>query len=59
MKLKGIDVSHHNGVVDWDKVKAAGIQFAILRCGYGRKSINRSMLMIEIFPDISGLLGGY
>ena len=41
MKLKGIDVSHHNGVVDWDKVKAAGIQFAILRCGYGRKSIKQ------------------
>ena len=38
MKLKGIDVSYHNGVVNWDKVKAAGIQFAILRCGYGRKS---------------------
>lgn len=41
MKIKGIDVSHHNGVVDWDKVKAAGIQFAILRCGYGRKSIKQ------------------
>ncbi|MBQ8177456.1 MAG: glycoside hydrolase family 25 protein [Oscillospiraceae bacterium] len=38
MKLKGIDVSHHNGIVDWDKVKADGIDFAILRCGYGRKS---------------------
>jgi len=41
MKLMGIDVSHHNGVVDWDKVKAAEIQFAILRCGYGRKSIKQ------------------
>lgn len=33
--LKGIDVSYHNGVIDWRKVKAAGIQFAIIRCGYG------------------------
>lgn len=41
MNLKGIDVSHHNGIIDWDKVKAAGIQFAILRCGYGRKSIKQ------------------
>ena len=41
MKFKGIDVSHHNGVVDWDTVKSAGIQFAILRCGYGRKSIKQ------------------
>lgn len=31
----GIDVSEHQGIVDWDKVKAAGIDFAILRCGYG------------------------
>lgn len=38
MKLKGVDVSKHNGIVDWNKVKAAGIDFAILRCGFGRKS---------------------
>ncbi|MBQ8787760.1 MAG: glycoside hydrolase family 25 protein [Oscillospiraceae bacterium] len=41
MKFKGIDVSHHNGIIDWDKVKADGIEFAILRCGYGRKSIKQ------------------
>lgn len=34
MALKGIDVSYWNGMVDWNKVKAAGIKFAILRCGY-------------------------
>ncbi|MCH3972187.1 MAG: glycoside hydrolase family 25 protein [Oscillospiraceae bacterium] len=33
--LKGIDVSEHNGIVDWEKAKADGLQFAILRCGYG------------------------
>ena len=32
---KGIDVSHHQGAIDWGKVKAAGIDFAIIRCGYG------------------------
>lgn len=31
----GIDVSTHQGVIDWNKVKADGVQFAILRCGYG------------------------
>ena len=36
MEMKGIDVSVHNGTIDWNKVKAAGIQFAILRAGYGR-----------------------
>lgn len=33
--LKVIDVSYHNGTIDWEKVKAAGINGAILRCGYG------------------------
>lgn len=33
--LKGIDVSKFQGEVDWEKAKAAGIDFAILRCGYG------------------------
>ncbi len=33
---KGIDVSKHQGKIDWQKVKSAGIQFAMLRAGYGR-----------------------
>ena len=32
----GIDVSAHNGVIDWGKVKSSGIEFAILRAGYGK-----------------------
>lgn len=32
---KGIDVSNHNGVIDWAKVKASGVDYAIIRCGYG------------------------
>ena len=31
----GIDVSHHQGVINWDAVKAAGVDFAIIRCGFG------------------------
>lgn len=34
MKL-GIDVSSNNGFIDWDRVKAQGVEFAILRCGIG------------------------
>lgn len=30
----GIDVSEHTGEIDWDKVKASGIDFAIIRAGY-------------------------
>ena len=35
--LKGIDVSKYQGEVDWEKAKAAGIDFAILRCGFGNE----------------------
>lgn len=31
-----IDVSEHNGNIDWAKVKAAGVTGAIIRCGYGK-----------------------
>lgn len=31
----GIDVSKWQGKIDWAKVKAAGVQFALLRAGYG------------------------
>lgn len=31
---KGIDVSKWNKEIDWDKVKAAGVEFAIIRVGY-------------------------
>lgn len=36
MALKGIDVSYHNGTINWKQVKSAGIDFAIIRAGYGR-----------------------
>lgn len=32
---KGVDISVHNGSVDFTALKAAGIQFVIIRCGYG------------------------
>jgi GH25 family lysozyme M1 (1,4-beta-N-acetylmuramidase) len=30
----GIDVSAHQGKIDWAQVKASGIEFAIIRCGF-------------------------
>ena len=39
--LKGIDVSYWQGSIDWAKVKAAGVDFAILRCGYGSNSTSK------------------
>lgn len=41
MTLKGIDVSYHQGRIDWKKVKNAGIQFAMLRAGYGKNNLDK------------------
>ena len=32
----GIDVSEHNGEIDWAEIRRAGIAFAIIRLGWGR-----------------------
>ncbi|MBR0142521.1 MAG: hypothetical protein IJM19_09780, partial [Ruminococcus sp.] len=33
----GIDVSQWQGTVNWQAVKDAGVEFAIMRAGYGRE----------------------
>ena len=32
---RGIDVSSYQGSIDWEKVQADDVSFAIIRCGYG------------------------
>lgn len=34
--MKVIDVSYHQGVIDWQSVKRSGIEGAIIRAGYGK-----------------------
>lgn len=36
MMLRGIDVSTHQGVIDWDAVAGAGLSFAIIKATQGR-----------------------
>ena len=38
MSMKGIDVSKHQGTVNWSHVKADGVKFAIIRAGYGKQA---------------------
>lgn len=39
---QGIDVSVHQGQIDWEQVKNSGqVDFAILRCGYGMNEIKQ------------------
>lgn len=52
----GIDVSSFQGVIDWQRVKAAGIEFAIIRLGY-RGYGNGSMNLDACFKsNIQGAL---
>ena len=48
---KGIDVSTHNGSVDWKQVKNSGlVDFVIIRCGYGddyTHSLRRISLLLR------------
>lgn len=37
MAILGIDVSHHQGVIDWDAVKGSGVKFAIIRVSYSTR----------------------
>lgn len=39
--MKIIDVSYHNGAINFEKVKADGIDGVIIRAGYGRGNIDK------------------
>lgn len=40
--IVGIDVSEHQGIIDWNQVKASGmVDFVIIRCGYGQDQTNQ------------------
>jgi len=41
MEFKGIDVSKWNGTINWKKVKNSGIGFAMIRDGWGKKSLTQ------------------
>ncbi|MBR1760632.1 MAG: hypothetical protein IJ741_05570 [Schwartzia sp.] len=48
---KGIDVSENNGRVDWEAVKDAGIDFAIVRLGYGNRHLDE-----RFYENINGAI---
>ncbi len=45
--IKGIDVSYHQGNIDWEKVKNSGIKFAIIRAGSGTTEDSRFKANME------------
>jgi len=50
----GIDVSYHQGDIDYQKVKAAGVEFAFLRIGYGYDKEGKTVLDSNFIKNIKG-----
>ena len=50
----GIDVSKWHGEIDWDVVKAEGVDFAIIRCGYRGSSSGWLVEDPYFFQNIQG-----
>ena len=55
--LPGIDVSSHQGEIDWQKVAASGVEFAMIRTGYrGYGEEGRLMLDERFHENMAGAL---
>lgn len=48
--LLGIDVSSFQGEIDWEKVKEAGVEFAIIRLGFGY-TVNMELVLDKYFQE--------
>lgn len=49
--MLGIDVSENNGYIDWESVKNAGYEFAIIRLGWGHSHLDESF-----YDNINGAI---
>lgn len=52
--MKGIDVSYHNGIINWSKVRQSA-DFAIIRAGYGKSQIDKQFINNICGADTTGL----
>lgn len=53
----GIDVSYHNSFIDWNAVKAAGIDFAIIRVAF--RTLEKGILKEDEDSYLQGKNGGF
>lgn len=51
---KGIDVSSHQGVIDWEAVAAGGVEFAIIRVGYRGYTQGSTSLDELFYENVAG-----
>lgn len=52
----GVDISEHNGEIDWEQVKEAGAAFAMIRCGYRGSSSGVLVEDARFEENISGAI---
>lgn len=52
--MKGIDVSYHNGKIDWKKTSQS-IDFAIIRAGYGKSQMDKQFINNICGANTAGL----
>ena len=51
--MKGIDISKWQQNVDYSKLKSQGIEFAILRCGYGKDSSQKDSMFETHYKNLN------
>ena len=59
MAYKGIDVSSHNGNINWNAVKGAGIDFTIFRMGYSTTTDKKFVEYYNGAKAVKLAMGGY
>lgn len=49
--MQGIDVSENNGFIDWEMAASSGVEFAIIRLGWGKRHLDR-----RFYENINGAI---
>ena len=57
-KSKGIDVSYHNGIIEWETVRKY-VNFAMIRAGYGRGNIDEKFYRNSVECERNNIPYGY
>ena len=57
--LYGVDVSEHNGFVDFDELKNNGVQFVMVRCSYGMNEDSNFLDNVCEANEAGLLVGAY
>ncbi len=56
--VRGIDVSHHQGVIDWDRLKGSGVDFAYIKASEGENRNDPRFSRNWFASEQAGILRG-